>query len=282
MVATNAIPMPQGGASLMIAFRCAKKSVLVIGYDSIAANRVLSALDADAQVAIVGPLHLMCQELVYRIQHNQIEWLGSEFEEEQLIGNHLVFVTRSDDIELCQTVSNACCARRIPVNVANQKHLSDFDMTCTYRDQSLQVAVSTNGQSAVNLADRILQTKVASSLSPDLGQAVQNVGLLRKQVKQLDPAPSSSLCRYQWLSRICEDLSLQRLAALTTTDIKELLGTYPISFLQDTDLQDKAYSRNRYDVNLEDSVEKSLLSKHCQVQTAPNTMDNINMKFLEG
>lgn len=172
---TTTIPIPQGGASLMIAFHCTKKNVLVIGYDEIAANRVLSALDADAKVALVGPLGLMCQELAYRIKHNQVEWLGSDFDEEQLIGNHLVFVTRSDDIDFCQTISNACCARRIPINVANQKYLSDFDMTCTYRDQSLQVAVSTNGHSSVNLADRILQIKVASLLSPDLGQAVKNV-----------------------------------------------------------------------------------------------------------
>lgn len=217
---------PQGGASLMIAFRCTRKSVLVIGYDEIAASRVLSALEADAKVTLVGPLSLMCEELLYRIQDDQVEWLGENFEEEQLIGNHLVFVSRSDDIKLCQAISHSCCARRIPVNVANQKDLSDFDMTCSYRDQSLQVAVSTNGLSAVNLTHRILQSKISSSLSPSLGEAVKNVGLLREGVEQLDPGASNSLRRYQWLSHICEYSSLERLAALTMDDIQDLLKTY--------------------------------------------------------
>ncbi|KAI8646249.1 putative NAD(P)-binding-domain-containing protein [Parasitella parasitica] len=222
-----ATPVPQGGASLMIAFRCDRKNVLVVGHDEIAASRVLSALEADAQVAVVGPLDRMCKELSFRIQNSQVEWAGEKFEEEQLIGNHLVFVTRSDDIALCQYISNACCARRIPINVANQKDLSDFDMTSSYRDQSLQVAVSTNGHSSVSLANRILQSKISCALEPSLGKAVKNAGLLRKGAEKLDPGPSSSLRRYQWLTHICDTNTLEQLSALTKSDIKDLLASYP-------------------------------------------------------
>ncbi|CEP18580.1 hypothetical protein [Parasitella parasitica] len=220
-------PVPQGGASLMIAFRCHRKNVLVVGYDEIAASRVLSALEADAQVTVVGPLNRMCKELSFRIQNNQVEWAGENFEEEQLIGNHLVFVTRSDDIALCQYISNACCARRIPINVANQKDLSDFDMTSSYRDQSLQVAVSTNGNSSVSLANRILESKISGTLEPFLGEAVKNAGLLRKGAEKLDPGSSSSLRRYQWLTHICDTKTLEQMSALTKTDIEELLASYP-------------------------------------------------------
>lgn len=220
-------PVPQGGASLMIAFRCHRKSVLVVGHDEIAASRVLSALEADAQVTVVGPLDRMCKELIYRIQNNQVGWAGETFEEEQLIGNHLVFVTRSDDIQLCQYISHACCARRIPVNVANQKDLSDFDMTCSYRDQSLQVAVSTNGLSSVNLANRILQSKISATLEPSLGDAVKNAGLLRKGAEALDPGSSSSLRRYQWLTHVCDTKTLEEMSALSKIDIEDLLASYP-------------------------------------------------------
>ena len=228
-IITPEIAVPQGGASLMVAFRCTKKNVLVVGYDEIAANRILSALEADANVTLVSPTQLMCNDLLYRIKEGQIDWLGSEFEEEQLIGNHLVFVTRLDDMELCQRISNSCWARRIPVNVANHKELSDFDMTCTYRDQSLQVAVSTNGLSSVNLANRILQTKISSSLSPHLGEAVRNVGLLRKRLEMIHPGSSKNVARYQWLSRICEHSRLDRLATLTNSDIDALLLTFDSS-----------------------------------------------------
>lgn len=225
-IKTPATPTPQGGASLMIAFRCHRKSILVIGYDEIAASRVLSALEADAKVTLVGPLQSMCNDLLYRIREEQVEWLGEHFEEEQLIGNHLVFVTRLDDINLCRKISNSCCAKRIPVNVANHKELSDFDMTSTYRDQSLQVAVSTNALSSVNLADRILLSKISPTLTTNLGDAVKNVGVLRKRLEALHPGSASSFARYQWLSRICEYSSLNRLSTLTSKEMDELLKTF--------------------------------------------------------
>lgn len=290
---SNFLKSPQGGASLMIAFRCTRKNVLVIGYDEIAASRVLSALEADAKVTLVGPLSLMCEELLYRIQDNQVEWLGERFEEEQLIGNHLVFVCRSDDIKLCQAISHSCCARRIPVNVANQKDLSDFDMTCSYRDQSLQVAVSTNGLSAVNLTHRILQSKISSSLSPSLGEAVKNVGLLREGIEQLDPGASNSLRRYQWLSHICEYYSLERLASLTKGDIRELLKTYeggqklekinlkksPISFLSSSSSEQVIQA----DIIFADNVQfaKSFLKLEGELNETPNNVQEIVLKALQ-
>ncbi|CAO3635570.1 unnamed protein product [Mucor hiemalis] len=225
-IKTPSILTPQGGASLMIAFRCNRKNILVIGYDEIAASRVLSALEADAKVTLVGPLRSMCNDLLYRIGEEQVEWLGEHFEEEQLIGNHLVFVTRLDDIKLCRKISNSCCAKRIPVNVANHKELSDFDMTSTYRDQSLQVAVSTNALSSVNLADRILLSKISPTLTTNLGEAVKNVGILRKRLEALHPGSSSSFARYQWLSHICEYSSLNRLSTFTSVEMDELLKTF--------------------------------------------------------
>lgn len=298
------VAVPQGGASLMIAFRCNRKNILVYGYNEIAASRVLYALEADANVTLVGPLRLMCNDLLYRIQEGQIDWLGEQFEEEQLIGNHLVFVTRLDDIELCKRISYSCCSRRIPVNVANHKDLSDFDMTCTYRDQSLQVAVSTNGHSSVNLANRILQSKISSALSPNLGEAVKNVGILRKKSELLYPGSQSSVTRYQWLSNICEYSSLNTLATLTSSDIDDLLKTYssnktqfqkeeyystssPITFLVQNDsitATDDIKMRNTLedaDVFIVDSdilkirnQELSLTS--CKIESSPDSLKELN------
>lgn len=303
-IKTPATPTPQGGDSLMIAFRCHRKNILVIGYDEIAASRVLSALEADATVAIVGPLQSMCNDLLYRIRKEQVEWLGEHFEEEQLIGNHLVFVTRLDDMNLCKKISNSRCAKRIPVNVANHKELSDFDMTSTYRDQSLQVAVSTNALSSVNLADRILLSKISPTLTTHLGDAVKNVGVLRKRLEALHPGSASSLARYQWLSRICEYSSLNRLSTLTTNEMDELLKTFntntiaseenekfnqlstssPIAFLVQNDASNDLQTRcvlERADVFIADTdvlekVQQKFSSACTTVQPATHNLEELN------
>jgi uroporphyrin-III C-methyltransferase len=113
---------------------------------------------------------------------------------------------------------------RIPVNVTDHSDLCDFFMTSTYRDQSLQIAVSTNGQ-ASKLSNRI-RRHVTSNLPPQLGDAINRVGVLRKRVRASDPSSASSARRMKWLAQICEYWSMDRLAQLSDKDMEELLESY--------------------------------------------------------
>jgi uroporphyrin-III C-methyltransferase len=112
----------------------------------------------------------------------------------------------------------------VPVNVADMSDLCDFFMTSTHRDQSLQVAVSTNGQ-ASKLASRI-RRQIASALPTNLGAAIQRVGLLRRRIRGSDPSDAASTRRMHWLAQICEYWSLDRLAALSDRDMEGLLNIY--------------------------------------------------------
>ncbi|KAI9272895.1 tetrapyrrole methylase [Phascolomyces articulosus] len=219
------VPNPQGGASLMIALQCNTKKVLVVGNNSIAASRVLSSLEADATVSLVGPKENMCSELLYRIQQQQIQWLGDKFDINILDNNlaDLVFVCESNR-EFATLIAQACHARRIPINVTDANDLCDFFMTSTYRDQSLQIAVSTNGQ-ASKLSNRI-RRHVAASLPANLGDAVRRVGLLRQKVRRSDPSTAASGRRMKWLAQICEYWSMDRLAQLSNRDMEDLLEAY--------------------------------------------------------
>ncbi|KAG0174893.1 hypothetical protein DFQ28_000752 [Apophysomyces sp. BC1034] len=216
------IPTPTGGASLMIAFQCKKKNILVVGTSTIAANRVLSALEADACVTVVGSKETMCTELLYRIQHTQIAWRET-FEPKCLEGQDLAFVCLSEPAT-CRTIAHHCRVQRVPVNVTDMNDLCDFFMTSTYRDQSLQIAVSTNGQ-ASKLSNRI-RRHVVGSLPPRLGDAVQRMGVLRKKVRTSDPSSAASGRRMQWLAQIAEYWSMDRLAQLSDRDMEELLEAY--------------------------------------------------------
>ncbi|KAI8144959.1 tetrapyrrole methylase [Fennellomyces sp. T-0311] len=218
------VPQPQGGASLMIALQCNTKKVLVIGNNPIAASRVFSSLEADATVFLVGSKENMCSELVYRIEHEQVQWLGPSFEPGYLNDKaDLVFVCISDR-DFATPIAQACRDRRIPVNVTDANDLCDFFMTSTYRDQSLQIAVSTNGQ-ASKLSNRV-RRHVASTLPANLGDAVRRVGLLRQQVRSSDPSKAASGRRMKWLAQICEYWSMDRLAQLSDKDMEDLLEAY--------------------------------------------------------
>ncbi|OBZ85166.1 putative uroporphyrinogen-III C-methyltransferase [Choanephora cucurbitarum] len=219
------VPVPQGGASLMLAFQSKNKNVLILGDNTIAANRVLSCLEADATVYLISNPQFMCAELEYRVSQGQAILLGHQFEADMLNSMRfdLGFICQvnQDSIE---SVVHHFRQHHIPVNVTDRSELSDFFMTSTYRDQSLQVAVSTNGQ-ASKLSSRI-RRHIASSLPHNLGEAINRMGRLRKKVRASDPSSASSVRRMAWLAQICEYWSMDRLAQLSDKDMAELLESY--------------------------------------------------------
>ncbi|OAD68761.1 hypothetical protein PHYBLDRAFT_178202 [Phycomyces blakesleeanus NRRL 1555(-)] len=165
----------------------------------------------------------MCPELLYRIQHNQVEWISDKFTAKCLVNVDLAFFCDLDPNQAV-TIASECRKHRVPLNVTDRNDLCDFFMTSNYRDQSLQIAVSTNGE-ASKLSNRV-RRHIASSLPPRLGDAIRRVGVLRKKVRQSDPSDVSRVRRMRWLSQICEYWSMERLAQLSDKDMEDLLESY--------------------------------------------------------
>lgn len=220
---TSFIRKPQKGASLMIAWQCQQQKILVVGNNSIAASRVFSALEADAIVELVGDKETMCDELLARIAQDEITWLGPEFNPMHLENADLAFVCIRE-FDKAKDIASECKIKRVPVNVADMSELCNFFMTSTHRDQTLQVAVSTNGQ-ASKLASRI-RRQIASTLPINIGAAIERVGLLRRRIRESDPSHAASARRMHWLAQICEYWSLDRLACLSDRDMEGLLNVY--------------------------------------------------------
>ncbi|KAG2187978.1 hypothetical protein INT44_000728 [Umbelopsis vinacea] len=245
---------PQKGASLMIAWQCQQQKIVVVGNNTIAASRVFSALEADANVELIGDKDTMCNELLVRIERGEITWVASEFQPMHLQNADLAFVCLRDQ-DLARQIVQVCKEKRVPVNVADMSDLCDFFMTSTHRDQSLQVAVSTNGQ-ASKLASRI-RRQIASALPTNLGAAIQRVGLLRRRIRGSDPSDAASTRRMHWLAQICEYWSLDRLAALSDRDMEGLLNIYN---------NDEGYE------SLEGAIMSPLPSASAQVDNIPTEM----------
>ncbi|KAF9237098.1 uroporphyrin-III C-methyltransferase [Melanogaster broomeanus] len=68
-------PPPTSGASLLLSFRMHKKTMLIVGGDTLAASRAYAALEADSAVRVLvkGGLGVVCEELRWRSERGQLD-----------------------------------------------------------------------------------------------------------------------------------------------------------------------------------------------------------------
>ncbi|KAJ1951133.1 uroporphyrin-III C-methyltransferase [Linderina macrospora] len=212
---------PQGGGSLILAWQVKNKTVLIVGGGVVAAGRVFNALEADARVTVVAPE--LNDELQYRVSKAQITWHQRSFVSSDLDGADMV-LTAIDDHSESQRIVDECKARRIPVNAADINDLCDFWFMSTHRDHSVQIAVSTNSK-APRLANRI-RRQIAAALPRGTGKAVDQIGRLRKRIREADPEPQNSKRRMTWLTQLCDYWPIEQLARLDSDNIDSLLDAY--------------------------------------------------------
>ncbi|KAJ9067353.1 uroporphyrin-III C-methyltransferase [Entomophthora muscae] len=214
-------PKIKGGGSLILAWRVKGKRVLIIGGGFVAASRVVHALEADALVTVICQREEMCPEMELRVDRKEVEWKAGPFTEGDLEDVNMVL---SEDNQGATSVYELCHARKIPVNVADVLSQCDFWFMSTHRDGPLQVAISSNGK-APRLAHR-LRESLGKKFPEDTGLAMEKFGVLRKAVREFDPAPGSSPKRMGWLSRLADSWRIEDIAKITTELAHKLLPYY--------------------------------------------------------
>ncbi|KAG9322411.1 hypothetical protein KVV02_003737 [Mortierella alpina] len=117
-----------------------------------------------------------------------------------------------DDIPLSTHIYHLSKRLRIPVNIADVPPQCDFYFCSTHRDRSLQVAVSTSGKGP-KLAN-LVRRHIAEHLPHRVGEAIDQVGILRAKLRTLAPGPEVGPKRMQWMSRVCEQWKMEDLATL--------------------------------------------------------------------
>ncbi|KZP29285.1 hypothetical protein FIBSPDRAFT_851667 [Athelia psychrophila] len=220
-------PAPKGGASLMLTFKLARKTTLIIGSNPLAASRAFAALEADSKVVIIPARghEPVCEELRWRADNGEVTILERQSlpgprtpaADEDIRGLELFVNTSPDLMLVCvtdTTISAAaarpprtrasaaaiyalCRSRSIPVNIADMPDLCDFSFASTHRfldpvsgeGTALQVAVTSNGQGC-RLAGR-LRREIVSGLPKDVGRAVEKMGKLRAMAKSSDSGVSA-------------------------------------------------------------------------------------------
>ncbi|CAG8038620.1 unnamed protein product [Penicillium salamii] len=216
-------PEVQGGGSLILAWQIKDKHVLVVGGGEVAAGRILNVLNADARVTVVCPASGLNEEVAFRVSEKQVTHIDRNFEPHDLDGADMVMCA-IDDPEASSEVWKLCKDRRIAANIADVPPECDFYFGSVHRDGPLQVMVSTNGNGP-KLAS-IVRKKIAETLPSNMGAAIENVGRLRKKLREVAPNPEQGPKRMKWMSGVCEQWSLEELVSMTEKDMDGVLSFY--------------------------------------------------------
>jgi precorrin-2 dehydrogenase / sirohydrochlorin ferrochelatase len=146
-------------------------------------------------VKVVAPLSGCIPEVKYRISEGQVNHVDRHFLPDDLEGVDMV-LTAVDDPVASTEIYTLCKKQRIPVNVADVPPECDFYFGSIHRDGPLQIMVSTNGNGP-KLAN-IIRRQIAEKLPPNLGNAITQVGSLRKKLRQIAPNPEQGPKRMEW------------------------------------------------------------------------------------
>jgi precorrin-2 dehydrogenase/sirohydrochlorin ferrochelatase len=219
-----------GGGSLLIAWQLKSKKVLIVGGGEVGAQRIDSLLTTDAHIDLVSPaagLHPrskgFLEKYPSRITHIDHEFTFPTGIPSIDVGTYDMVLTALDDTALSRRIVGACRAIRVPVNAADIPDLCDFYFGGQVRDGPLQIMISTNGNGPRIAA--LIKDRVKGALTGKEGDALTQVGLLRAKLKERAPGVGGDVGRrrMRWMSRLCEQWSLEDLALLDEEAMDRLL-----------------------------------------------------------
>jgi siroheme synthase-like protein len=159
------------------------RSCLVVGAGHVALEKVGSLLTAGAKLRVVAPNAL--PEVVALEKQGRLNWVRRAFEENDLDDTFLV-IAATDSPKVNHAVYEAAVARQILANAVDDPPFCDFYFSSVVRRDSLQIAISTAGESPA--VAQQLRREIDESLPEDVGPWLREVGKLRREVLATHPA----------------------------------------------------------------------------------------------
>ena len=151
---------------------------LVVGASEIGEPKIASLLEAKGIVAVVA-LHVT-EKVQEWARDGKIQWLKKKFDDSDLDGCFLVIVATSSR-ELQERIHRLARQRGILCNVVDVPELCDFYYPATVKRGSLQIAISTGGESPA-LAQR-LRKELEVQFGPEYEGWLAELGEARKKIR---------------------------------------------------------------------------------------------------
>ncbi len=155
---------------------------LLVGAGAVALDKIGSLLKTGLQLRVVAPEAR--PEVRQLAAEGKLELVERAFEPSDLDGNFVV-IAATDSPEVNTAVYRGAVERRIPCNSVDDIPNCDFFFGSVVTRGSLQVAISTGGESPA-VAQR-LRREIDAQLPEDLGPWLENLGQLRREVLATHP-----------------------------------------------------------------------------------------------
>ena len=154
------------------------RKCLVVGAGAIGQSKIASLLDAGAGVQVVAPC--ATAKIQGWSRKGKIRWRKREFHDADLANCFLVVAATSSS-KLHQKIFRLAKWRGVLCNVVDVPKLCDFYYPAVVRRGSLQIAISTAGESPA-LAQR-LRKELQAQFGTEYGDWIAELGKARKRIR---------------------------------------------------------------------------------------------------
>jgi len=157
--------------------KLAGRPCLVVGAGAVGESKIASLLEADAAVRAVAPY--ATAQVQSWAEARKLEWVGRPWEPSDLEGMFLV-VAATCSLELHEQIFREAQQRGVLCNVVDVPELCDFYYPAVVQRGTLQIAVSTAGQSPA-LAQR-LRRELEEQFGPEYAAWLEHLGEERSKL----------------------------------------------------------------------------------------------------
>jgi len=185
----------------------------VAGAGIVAEAKITSLLESDAEVRVVAP---QANERVRALAlSGALRWEQREFQTTDLDGIFMAIAATSDPA-VNASIFEQSRQRSVICNSVDDPPHCDFYFSANVRRGDLQVAISTAGESPA-VAQR-LRDEIERALDPGLGEWLEEVGALRREILARYPASEER-------KRLLQRLAYREVGELSSRGAEELEKT---------------------------------------------------------
>lgn len=177
---------------------------LLVGAGAVALDKIGSLLKTGLRLRVIAPQAR--REVRQLADEGKLEWIQRAFERSDLEGNYIV-IAATDSPEVNTDVYRGALERGILCNSVDDIPNCDFFFGSVVSRGELQIAISTAGESPA-VAQR-LRREIDAQLPDDLGQWLENLGELRREILATHPRTEErkSLLHQLAQRQVCESAS---------------------------------------------------------------------------
>lgn len=160
---------------------------VIVGGGKVAARKVEKLLMFEPDLTVIAPDIEACVRMQGELPRKEtaasLRFEERDFQMEDLQGADFVVVA-TDDEALNGQIADYCKARRIPVNVADDREKCTFYFPALVKDGPLTVGISTDGKSP--LAASWVRREIAGMLPESIGNIIDLLGQVRPIVLEAE------------------------------------------------------------------------------------------------